>query len=579
MKKLLYMVLLGSLLLAACQRTNTATLLHRADAIVKENPDSAMKLLSSIKDASRLPYEEQMLYGWLRTYVHYRWNFATIEDSLILPAHNYYIAQKDTDKMLLSYVLKADYLTWHEQHKQALAALDSAIAVATLRRDTSEMVSLYGKKANKYVYIWKDYGKSVEELRKAVALREDDGLCFTLGISMGLNGDDSATYYMDRSIEMALDKKDTIMAAHFLRNYAQLLAYGNYSDYRRSVAIIKRLEELTTDAKQRSMGYLALTEAYLKLGQMDSAAYYLAKGEEELTAANMHSLTPTNMVSHYHALIDYSRNRTFNILHVMRYNDSIWNAMWSHHQTTTRKEESKTYLTQANLQLTVERQRTQLLLLLLALALVVVGGGGFFYFYRRRNRLIEAEERVETLNRLLVDATKEVSPKKPDNEEESEKGMEVEDGQFFKKLLLQQLGIIRLVATQPTSQNQELLRRISGITNNELPVESLLVWEDLYPVIDRVYDGFYTKMNQSFGFLLADKEQQLCCLLCAEFATKEISVVMQQSIPTIYQRKTTIRKKLGMGEKEDIIEFILLNEFQQPLATVGKETMQHTYLN
>jgi DNA-binding CsgD family transcriptional regulator len=83
------------------------------------------------------------------------------------------------------------------------------------------------------------------------------------------------------------------------------------------------------------------------------------------------------------------------------------------------------------------------------------------------------------------------------------------------------------------------------------------VWEDLYPVIDRIYDGFYTQMNQCFGSVLIDKEQQLCCLLCAEFSTKEISVVTQQSIPTIYQRKTNIRKKLGMGEKEDIVGFIL----------------------
>ncbi|MFR1327341.1 MAG: helix-turn-helix transcriptional regulator [Bacteroides cellulosilyticus] len=63
-------------------------------------------------------------------------------------------------------------------------------------------------------------------------------------------------------------------------------------------------------------------------------------------------------------------------------------------------------------------------------------------------------------------------------------------------------------------------------------------------------------MNRRFGSVLIDKEQQLCCLLCAEFSTKEISVVTQQSIPTIYQRKTNIRKKLGMGEKEDIVGFI-----------------------
>ena len=50
-----------------------------------------------------------------------------------------------------------------------------------------------------------------------------------------------------------------------------------------------------------------------------------------------------------------------------------------------------------------------------------------------------------------------------------------------------------------------------------------------------------------------EKEIQLCCLLCAGFSTKEISVVTQQSVRTIYQRKTDIRHKLGMDEKEDII--------------------------
>ena len=158
------------------------------------------------------------------------------------------------------------------------------------------------------------------------------------------------------------------------------------------------------------------------------------------------------------------------------------------------------------------------------------------------------------MNHLLEEATTRGENPAPD---EAGTDGETVNGQFFRKILLQQLGIIRLVATQPTSQNQDLLRRMSGISNHEVPVDSLLVWEDLYPVIDRVYDGFYTKMNRRFGDLLIDKEQQLCCLLCAGFSTKEISVVTQQSIPTIYQRKTNIRKKLGVGEKEDIVAFIL----------------------
>lgn len=39
-------------------------------------------------------------------------------------------------------------------------------------------------------------------------------------------------------------------------------------------------------------------------------------------------------------------------------------------------------------------------------------------------------------------------------------------------------------------QNQALLKLISGIGNKEIPVEGLLAWADLYPVIDKLYDGF-----------------------------------------------------------------------------------------
>ncbi len=551
MKKLLYLFIISSILLCACRHTDNTTLLRQADAVIYGNSDSAMKLLSSIKNPERLPFEEKMLYGWLRTFVHNVRGNSMTEDSLILPAFDYFVAGSDTVKMLNSFVLKSKYLYWQKRHEEAMSVLDSGIAAATACRDTYLMVSMLAEKANRHVYVDKDYKKAIEAHLRAIAIREDEGLCYSLGIAMGLQGNDSASYYMDRSIALVEQKKDTARLVHYLRNYAQMLSYiGN--DYEKAAVVSKRLRSLTPDGGQIAMTDLVLTECFLKMGKLDSAQYYLDQGRSLLTCQEKF-LTTENMMSYYQGLIDYTRHRTFDFLKVMRYNDSVHNALYALQSTIRRKDESKESLSNANLMLTVERQEAQLTLLGCLLLLVVVGGGAFFYIRRRRHRLIEAEERIETLNRLLVDATK------GDDEQRvaGSTDKEVEDGQFFRKILLQQLGIIRLVATQPTSQNQELLRRISGITNRELPVESLLVWEDLYPVIDRIYNGFYTQMNRRFGSVLIDKEQQLCCLLCAEFSTKEISVVTQQSIPTIYQRKTNIRKKLGMGEKEDIVGFIL----------------------
>lgn len=535
----------------SCWQVGAGHLLDQADMQVEVSVDSVNSLLLRIENPSQLSQEDKLLYGWLKAYVHYKWNSSMVEDTLAIPAADYYISHKDSAHMFLSYLLKARYLYWVKQYDHSIALLDTGINVSLAQRDTNFAVQMLDLQADVYVYSKKDNARAVIALRRAMHLKESSGIAFSLGIAMGLIHHDSASYYMNRSVEIALQQGDTTKVVHYLRNYAQLQAYIS-ADFNEAIGAIQRMELLTDDADQLLMGEMVKTEAFLKRGRLDSAQYYLDKGKTLVAKAEKFP-TIENMISHYQSIIDYSRHRTFDILNTMRYNDSIGNALYALQSTIRRKDESKESLSQANLQLTVERQHTQLSLLFALFIVVLAGGGIYFYIRNRRNKLIEAEERIETLNRLLAEVTKGSALQ----QEEDAKADEVEDGAFFRKILLQQLGIIRLVATQPTSQNQELLRRISGITNHELPVESLLIWEDLYPVIDRVYNGFYTKMYRHFGSIFIDKEQQLCCLLCAEFSTKEISVVTQQSIPTIYQRKTNIRKKLGMEEKEDIVEFIL----------------------
>lgn len=69
-----------------------------------------------------------------------------------------------------------------------MAVLDSGIAAATACRDTYLMVNMLSEKANRYVYVEKDYKKAIEAHLRAIAIREDEGLCYSLGIAMGLQG-------------------------------------------------------------------------------------------------------------------------------------------------------------------------------------------------------------------------------------------------------------------------------------------------------------------------------------------------------------------------------------------------------
>lgn len=175
----------------------------------------------------------------------------------------------------------------------------------------------------------------------------------------------------------------------------------------------------------------------------------------------------------------------------------------------------------------------------------------YLYYRNRIRQLAEAEDRIDTLTRMLEEAQK-----APVENEKGKDLPQVEDDAFFKKILLQQLGIIRLVASTPTNQNQALLKRISGISGGEIPTDSLLIWSDLYPVINRLYDNFHARLSSQYADALTEKEVQICCLLCAGFSTKEIGVITQQSDATIYVRKTSIRKKIGAAEGQDIVACI-----------------------
>ena len=120
--------------------------------------------------------------------------------------------------------------------------------------------------------------------------------------------------------------------------------------------------------------------------------------------------------------------------------------------------------------------------------------------------------------------------------------------------MLRQLGIIRMVAETPTEQNREMLRRISSIEGNI--GRELVDWGNVFEIIDNLYSGFYSKLHERHGDELSLKEEQIIALMVADFSTKEISVITGQTTSTIYVRKSSIRKKLGVPEKEDIVEFL-----------------------
>ena len=95
-------------MVAACRPgADDLDLVRRADALWQTDMDSAAALLARVERPELLPRRELLHYGWLTACRHYEDNASLSEDSLVLPAFDYFTAQGDTARLLTSYLLTA----------------------------------------------------------------------------------------------------------------------------------------------------------------------------------------------------------------------------------------------------------------------------------------------------------------------------------------------------------------------------------------------------------------------------------------------------------------------------------------
>ena len=505
------------------------------------NPDSAIYILQQIHNPGKLT-DKQKADFWLVTgQAHYNSGKSMAEDSMLYYPLNYY-GNGNTWKSIQAHELYAQHLWWKRDKKGAMDLLHKGLGIARAANDTSGMTYLL-----KSMVVMNEFDNKFTDMinisREIIKLGNNPSSFYnTIGIAYYYLGQkDSSLINMERATNHINNKSDSINAWNYImRNYADILS--DFGENRKAVDLQKKILDhyLKTNNQFTSMSYMSLARYYLNMHNPDSARYYMQKAEEAKLSNIDEDLSLGNYYNIQKTIMNYAHNNTFVIRDIVLFSNNMYENFTNNQKIISGKQESQQQLEKKNLILSIEKQRNQIYLIIAIFSLILFICFTLYYIQRKKRFIIEKEEELDTLKHMLSDVEKNMN----------------KDDTFFKKILLQQLGIIRLVATNPTSHNQELLLQMARITNKNIPVEDLLVWDDLYKVIDSAYESFYTKTISGFGDTLNEKEIQLCCLLRADFATKEISVITQQSVRTIYQRKTTIRQKLGMGEKEDIIEFI-----------------------
>lgn len=540
----LYIYLLFSALSIVSCYTDHSRNVKEAAKLADTNPDSAWILLRECLFPTELPQAERAEYAYLWAKVSWEIGKITLNDTLLLDAISYYKEQKDTARWIACEYYTAIAHEWRDNYQQSLAHFYEAEKIASLSND-SMLQHIYDHIGRFALDKW-DYNLSREYYRKLLSYpKYKDEAYYMLSCTFAYENNnaenDSSIYYGNKCLEEAR-RVESPRLFHYLRNTISGMTDSE---------ILERYKELLemSPNKECSNLFSSIAYYYLQKRMLDSAAYYTKLAgnayKKEWSNQGREYVSMRNSIALLNACLNYARGKE-KILSgewLGKFNDSIYFANRNVQMVLQEQMEGLILNNKRELYLQTRRQQMQTVLFVIIFLGVTATTATIVYFRKRRNQLIAAEEKIEALQLLIKDA------QKANNEN-------IPDDNFFKKILLQQLGIIKLIATEPTNKNKELLQQMTKIGQEEIKTDTLLIWRDLYPIIDSAYNGFYSKLTDRYQTLLNEKEIQLCCLLCAGFSTKEISVVSQQSERTIYQRKTSIRQKLSMEEKEDIVAFI-----------------------
>ena len=545
MKKIIY-ILLVIVALASCSKSGSRhdKEISQAELLMQSNPDCALAILEAI-DPSDLKVDSlKARFHYLKAFGHMKRNRSMIEDSLITFAHNYYRG-KDIVKDIRSGIALAFYKFWVGDTPGSITMLDSLTKLSnvpdSLMTEVLRIRVLLG--TSEY------QGRQIIPLAKRLHILENDTLRKMEAKYMLLAGYeyageiDSALYLVNELIDYARSRHWGDKQFLFMVEQAQLLTESGH-DGKSDRLIDEIFSKAGHDNGAADMLHFQYAINALNRGNVNLAAHHLKtadsiavrlRGDEDAYFRSYSNLL--------HAMIDFRQTGRIKLTHINRLNNRQNERFNSMKSSQWESERGALYQQNRALELKTESQHKTVIILIVSLAALLILGASAWIFIIRRQRERDNEERIEALQKMVDEYRS--APSK-----ESEKA----DSSTLRGIMLKQLGIIKMVAETPTEQNREMLRKISAIdgeTNGEL-----VDWGKVFEMIDNLYSGFYSKLHRQYGEQLTPKEEQIIVLMVAGFSTKEISVITGQTTSTIYVRKSSVRKKLGVPEKEDIVEFL-----------------------
>lgn len=540
MRKLLYLFLIALVpVFVSCSKSVSQydKEISQAEKLMESYPDSALTLLAAIDPAELTVDSVKAKYYYVMAFAHDGQSRIALSDSMISFSNDYYRG-KDLKRSIRSASLLASYKFRNGERGTALRMLDSLSSLSDVP-DSLLIVPLRNS-----VTLGTYYRSNESRIKRLMSIDKDENWLsrykYFLYFDYLFSGkNDSALVALDEIIDVATLKGEQEM--RFRYKYEKMGVLEELGRYSESISMADSLMNEPMGNSIKHYFYLWKSVAMLNMQNHTAATRELARADSFASAIPEDERGYFNsFASVLHILLDYQKTGKASFIPLARINnsqrDNLFDAQHLQQEATQRALE----IENQRLILKSKNDRQTFMIIIIVLVALIVSGALIWYALNKKRMTLELLERNEILQRL-ADESK-ISQKDSSSNE------------ILRRAMLQQLGIIKMVAETPTQQNREMLRKLSSVESDT--DASLVNWESVYGIIDNLYSGFYSRLHKRHGGVLTDKEEQIIALIVAGFSTKEISVITGQTAATIYVRKSSVRKKLGVAEKEDIVAFL-----------------------
>lgn len=544
----LYIILIIPFLYFSCspESEKARKYINNAEALIELDPDSALTLLDSVLYPENLNKETTNRYYLLWVQARDKSYKDISKDTIIFKVKNYYIRKDNAEKAALACFYSGKVLRAQNNNKDAMTAYMEA---ETYVDKTQENDNLKGLIQSHIGYLYYNellqdealirFKRAAEYFEKAKNFKNEAYTLRDIGNNFLLKHEnDSAFYYYQKGLDIADMTKDSVCQSSIRMNIGGI--FNKEGDYAKSKKYLKEAISYASNSRTKIKIYSTFAQVANNEGKSDSAVYYFEKALDLLKEDNDPFLT----YRIYKSLSEIEEVKK-NYTKALQYNkDCITNLynIYEKNENQTILEIQKKYdfelIKNTNNRLLIQRQF--LIIVLLGLGLIILVTGFFLYYKNQKNsrKLLEAEQKIIQLNQMAKSYNK---------KEDSFRNKLLHHFDILKKSALLE-GFLR---EDEKKHGEKLLKKFNEIVYNQATLD----WNILYQTMNELHNGFFDSLRETFP-QLDESEFRICCLIYSDFTNSEISIIMGQSSNTITSKRSTIRKKIGVKDYGNIVDYL-----------------------